>query len=166
MTLGDFLNVCESSQSLILFFLIALPLTTLLAGIFGKGEGHLSPWKYLYMVILYLAVVPGIFAITLNLYLIIFENSSILEANLFTQILPIIVMIVTLWLIKWNVSFNDVPGFDKISGLIMVLTLLISLLWILEKTNVFIISFMPFHYFVLFFILLLIGIRFALKKVF
>jgi hypothetical protein len=114
MTLGEFLNVCDSSSSLILFFLIALPLTALLAKVFGSGQGHISPWKYLYTILMYLACIPGIFAVTLNLYLFIFEQSSILDANLYTQILPVFSMFLTLWLIRWNVSFDEIPGFYKV----------------------------------------------------
>ncbi len=164
MTLGDFLNVCDQSNSIILFFLIALPLTAFFAGIFGKGEGYKSPWKYLYMILLYLACVPGIFAFTLNIYLMVFEHKSILDANIYTQILPVIMMIVTLWLIKWNIDYDQIPGFNKIGGLILVLTILISFLWVIEKTNIYVISFMPFHYFIIFFILVLIAIRFAIKR--
>ena len=87
-----------------------------------------------------------------------------MDANLYTQILPVFSMFTTLWLIRWNVAFDEIPGFGKLGSLILVLTVLISLLWVLEKTNIFIISFMPFHYFVIFFILVLILLRFGLKK--
>lgn len=166
MTLGDFLNLCDQSNVLILFFLIAMPLTALLAGVFGKGEGHTSPWKYLYMVVMYMVCIPGIFAITLNVYLIVIEGRSILDANMFTQILPVVCMFLTLRLIRWNVPFDKVPGFGKLGGLILVLTLIISLLWILEKTNIFVISIMPFSYFIILFVVILIGLRFGLKRMF
>ena len=166
MTLGEFLNVCESSSALILFFAIALPLTAFLSKLFGNGQGHKSPWKYLYAGLMYFACIPGIFALTLNLYLLIFEKGSILEANIYTQILPVLVMVVTLWLIKWNVEFDDIPGFGKLGSLILVLTVLISILFILEKTHIFVISFIPFHYFIVVFILMLVILRIGMKRLF
>lgn len=166
MTLGEFLNVCDQSGSIILFYFTAIPLVAALAWGFGRGEGHLSPWKYLYTALIYLACVPGIFAVTLNVYLFFFERTSILNANLYTQILPILSMLVTLWIIRRNVDFDDIPGFNKIGSLFLLLILLFAFLWVLEKTQLFVISFMPFHFFILLFAAALISIRLTLKKMF
>ena len=61
MTLGQFFEAVSLEPSIVLFYFFALPFTAFLASIFGKGEGHLSPWKYLYTVLVYLACVPGVF---------------------------------------------------------------------------------------------------------
>ncbi len=143
-----------------------MPLTALLAYIFGKGEGSISPWKYLYSFLVYLVCIPGIAAIVLNLYLVLIEKQSLLDLNLYTQILPIISMIVTLLLIRKNVSFDDIPGFHKISALIWILMALMALLWVCEKTHIFVISFMPFHYFIILLIVLLGLIHFGTKRFF
>jgi hypothetical protein len=112
----------------------------------------------------YFACIPGIFALTLNAYMFLFERQPVLETNLYTQILPILCMLVTLWLIKKNVSLNDVPGFDKIGSLFFIITVLISMMWILEKTHIFVFTYMPFYQFILFFIGFLVLIRFAWSK--
>lgn len=164
MTLGDFFNSVSEQPEIVLFYFFALPFTAFLATIFGKGEGHLSPWKYLYTVLIYFACIPGIFALTLNAYMFLFERQPIMNTNLFTQILPILCMLVTLWLIKRNVSLNDVPGFDKIGNLFFIINVLISMMWILEKTNIFVFTFMPFYQFILFFIGFLVLIRVAWLK--
>jgi hypothetical protein len=144
MTLGDFFNICAENPAVLIFYALALPLTALLALMFGRGEGHLSPWKYLYSVLIYLACIPGIFAITLSLYLFLFEQHSILDTNVYTQILPVLSMIATVLLIRKNVSLDKVPGFGKLSGLLMVLFAVIVLLWILDRMRIFAITFIPF----------------------
>mgnify|MGYP000991532616 FL=1 len=144
MTLGQFFEVVSQNPSIVIFYFVALPVTALLAMLFGKGEGHLSPWKYLYTVLVYLACIPGIFAITLNAYMFLFERQPVMQTNIFTQIAPVICMLITLWLIKQNVSLNDVPGFDKIGSLFFIITVLISMMWILEKTHIFVFTYMPF----------------------
>ena len=118
----------------------------------------------MYTVLVYLTSIPGIFAITLSVYLFIFERQSILETNIFTQIVPIISMVVTLWLIRRNVSFEEIPGFDKLGGLIMIIAAIIIILWIIEKTHIFAITIIPFYFFVILFIVLLILIRFGWQK--
>ena len=159
MTLGQFFETVSKEPSIVLFYFFALPFTAFLASIFGKNEGHLSPWKYLYTVLVYLACIPGIFAVTFNAYTFLFERQPIMQMNMMTQLLPILCMLITLWLIKKNVSLNDVPGFDKIGSLVFILTVLIIMMWILEKTHIFVFTFMPFYQFVLFFVGFLILIR-------
>lgn len=166
MTLGEFFKYCSAHPSNLIVFFTALPVLALLSLIFGKNEGHLSPWKYLYSGLVYLSSLPGIFAITLSIYMFFFERGSIMNANMYTQILPILSMILTLWLIGRNVDFDSVPGFDKIGSLIFFMTILILIMWILEKTNILVITFMPFGQFLIFLIGILIVLRFGLKKVF
>ncbi len=164
MTLGEFLNALSNNPTIICFLFVAVPLTALLASIFGKNEGAKSPWKELYTILVYLTSIPGIFAIILNVYLFLFERQPIMETNIFTQILPILSMAITLWLVNRNVSFEDIPGFDKLGGLIMILSAIIIFMWILEKTHIFAITIVPFYYFIILFIVLLILIRFGWKK--
>ncbi|MBK8826843.1 MAG: hypothetical protein IPO26_09060 [Saprospiraceae bacterium] len=164
MTLGQFFETVSNQPNIVLFYFFALPFTAFLSIIFGKNEGHLSPWKYLYTVLVYGACIPGIFALTLNAYLFLFERQPIMQMNMFTQILPILCMLITLWLIKRNVSLNDVPGFDKIGSLFFIITVVISMMWILEKTNIFVFTFLPFYQFILLFIGFLVLIRIAWSR--
>lgn len=164
MTLGDFFNYIGNNPTMFLFFYFALPITAGLSILFGKGEGHLSPWKYLYSVLIYLSAIPGIFAITLNVYLFLFERQSIMQANLYTQVIPVIIMFATFFLVRKNVSFDDIPGFGKISGLICIITALIILMWILEKTHIFVITILPFSAFAILFFVLLAAMALGWKR--
>ena len=163
MTLGDFFKICSEHPAILLFYMIAVPLTATLAGILGKKEGHTSPWRDLYSVLVYLTCIPGIFAITLSIYLFLFEHKSVLETNIYTQIIPILSMAITLMIIKRNVSLDDVPGFGKLSGLLLVITAVIVLLWILDRMRIFAITFVPFIWVIVLFLLIMlvaiIGIR-------
>lgn len=164
MTLGEFFEWISSKPILILVYFIGIPLIALLAGVFSKNEGHLSPWKYLYSTLIYLVAIPGIFAVTLSIYLFLFERRSIMDTNLYTQILPILSMVATILLIKKQVSLDLVPGFDKISGLIMIIASIMALMWIIDKTHIYSITFMPFYVVVLILITGFIVIRLGLRK--
>jgi len=165
MTLGDFFKALSDNPSIVCFLFVAIPLTALLASFFGKDEGAKSPWRELYTFLVYATSIPGIFAITLNIYLFLFERQSIMETNIFTQIFPIISMAITLWLVRRNVSFDEIPGFDKLGGLIIIITALIIFMWFIEKLEIYVITFVPFSYFIILFVILLIVIRFGWKKV-
>lgn len=164
MTLHDLLEYLSSNPFWIIAYFSLIPFTALLAGWLGSGEGHLSPWNYLYSALIYLVAVPGIFAVTLSIYLFLFERRSIMDIGVFTQILPIFSMVGTFVLIRRNVSFDDVPGFDKISGLLMIIAATLTLMWVADRTHIIFFSYMPFYYALIIFILLLVVIRFGWSK--
>ena len=166
MTLQDLFDYLSANPFFIFAYFLGIPLTALIAGWLGKGEGHISPWKYLYACLIYLICVPGIFAITLNVYLFLFESGSILQTNLITQILPIASMILTLWLIRRNVDLDNIPGFDKLSGLVMMISAVLIIMWIIDRTHILIFSSLKIQYLLGAFIALLIMIRFGWSRFF
>ena len=155
MTLQQLIDRLGDNPQLILIYFSALPLVAFLAGIMGRNEGHLAPWKYLYAMLVYLACIPGIFAVALNVYLFLFERRSIFEFDVYTQILPFFVMLLTLWLIRRNVSFDYIPGFGKISGLVLMIFATISVMWIVDRTRIVVFSYLRFEYVLVLFLGLL-----------
>jgi hypothetical protein len=164
MTLGQFFEICSTQQEMVLMYFALLPLTAALAKWFGKGEGHLVPWNYLYTFLIYAVCIPGIFSITLSIYRFLFERGSIMDANIYTQILPILSMFLTLGLVKSNISLDLVPGFGKISSLLSMIAIILIAMWVLEKTNVYVFTFMPFYQFLFLLIVIFIVIRYLFKK--
>jgi len=155
MTLREFFALLANNPELLIFFFIACPLTALLASWLGRGEGHISPWKYMYSTLVYLICIPGIFAVTLNIYLFLFERQSIFEWDIWTQILPVISMIATLLLIRKNVSFDMIPGFGKIHGLMLMIGAVLVLMWLVDRTHIIAFSYIPFYQVILGFLVLL-----------
>jgi len=164
MTLGEFFTWTGENPVLLLSYFIGIPLIALLAGVFSKGEGHLSPWKYLYSALIYLVSIPGIFAVTLSIYLFLFERRSIMDTNLYTQVLPVLSMVATILIIKKQVSLDLVPGFDKISGLILIIASMMVIMWIIDKTHIYAITFMPFYVVVLILLAGFFVIRLGLRR--
>ncbi len=146
MTLQAFFDLLANNPVLILGYFLLLPFTAMLAGFMGKGEGHLSPWKYLYATLIYLVAIPGIFAITLNVYFFLFERRSILSTDIYTQILPILSMVLTFWLISRNVELKQVPGFGKLSGLLFIIAAALMLMWVFDRLRILVFTMMPFYY--------------------
>jgi hypothetical protein len=168
MTLKAFFEQLANQPYLILSFFLLIPFTAFLAGVMGKNEGHISPWKYLYSTLVYLVCVPGIFAVTLNIYFFLFEKQPIMNTDVFTQILPIVSMVATLLIVRNNVAYDEIPGFGKLSGMMMMIFATLVLMWGLDRTDIRIVAFtyMPFYYVILIFIALLIAFRVGMKRVF
>lgn len=145
MTLGEFFEMCGNNPKLLLGYFILIPLIAMLALLFSKGQGHQSPWKYLYSVLIYLVCIPGIFAVTLSIYFFLFERRPIMETNIITQLLPIVSMLTTILLIRKQVDLDKVPGFDRLSGLITIIGILMIVMWVIDKTHIYSITIMPFY---------------------
>ena len=164
MTLQECFNLLAANPAIIIFFFAAVPLTAVLSGELDRGEGHVTPWKYLYSTLVYLVTIPGIFAVTLTLYLIVFEGRSILKIDIYTQILPIVSMLLTLWVIRRNVDLDLIPGFEKLSGLMIVILALMIIFWVLDKTRIVAFTHFPFYYIVILFVGLVLLAVFGLHK--
>ena len=117
MTLRDIFDHVSANPSLLLWFLLSIPLLAFVTSIWQDPNTppQQSQTRYIYAVLAYAAAIPGIFAFTLNLYTFLFERQSIWTMNLVTQVLPIITMVITLMIIKRSIPFEYVPAFGKLS---------------------------------------------------
>jgi hypothetical protein len=159
MTLGDFFTAASDQPVYIIFFFVMIPLTALLTGWLAKDEGEDSPWKYLYSAFLYLTCVPGIFAISLQIYLFLFERRSVFDMNVLLEILPVLSMLATILIVRKNVNIDRIPGFDKLSGLVMMIVAALAIMWFVDRTRIYMISFLPIQTVLLIFAGLLLMIR-------
>jgi hypothetical protein len=166
MTLQEFFNLLGENPIYVVFFFFIIPFAAFMAGILGRGEGHLAPWKYLYSVLIYLVSIPGVFAVFLFLYQFFFDRKSIMQADVLMEILPVLSMVITLLIIKGNVNLDYIPGFGKLSGLILMITAVMAVFWILDRTRIWVVSFVRFEYIILLFVGLLLIIRFGWKRLF
>jgi hypothetical protein len=165
MTLRELFDYLDANPLSVVAYFALLLFTALLAGLLGRGEGHLSPWKYLYSALVYLVCVPGIFAASLAVYLFLFENGgSIFNVNLLTQVLPVAAMLVTLGVIRRNVSFGEIPGFGRLTDLIMTIFSVFVLMYFLNRLHLVAWVYVPVQWLLLIVIGLLLIVRFGLKR--
>lgn len=139
MTGRDITELCGSHPIVFSGVLVAVPVLCLLLGlIHGKGRGSLSPWKYLYAGMVYAACIPGIFSAVLICYTLFFTRENLLDVNLLVYFLPVISMTVTLVFISRNVPFDDVPGFDRLWGLMILIGATFVIALAIQKTRLWI----------------------------
>lgn len=165
MTLRELFDYLNANPVMVVGYFLLILITALLAGIMGRGEGHLSPWKYLYSAIVYLVCVPGIFATALAVYLFLFEQGgSIFNLNLLTQVLPIGAMLATLAVVRRNVAFGYIPGFGKLTDLIMTIVTVFVLMYFLNRLHLVAWVYVPVQWLILIVAGLLLIVRFGLKR--
>ena len=138
MTLRELIQTAGSHPLPVAGTLVALPVLAWLVGVLHReGEGRNAPWKYGYAALVYLACIPGMFAAVLTAYAMFFQNENLLDANLLVYLLPLASMGATLVAIRKRVAFDDVPGFDRLSGLMVLLAGSFGLALALHKTRLF-----------------------------
>ena len=67
---------------------------------------------------------------------------------------------------KRYIDLDDVPGFGKLTGLIMMISVILILLWVLQKTRIIVFSYLPFYYVLLIVIGLIFIFRFGMRRIF
>ncbi len=135
MTGRELVDLAARSPLLLVALALVPPLLVpLLAFIHGRGRGAESPWRYVYAVFVYAVCVPGIGAAVLTAYTLFFTGENLLDKNLLVYLLPVVSMGVSLALIAKNVSFDQVPGFDRLSGLMVLIGVTFALVLAIRKT--------------------------------
>jgi hypothetical protein len=165
MTLQQLFDFLGENPLYITGYFILIPLVALMANWVCSGEGHLTPWKYLYSVLIFAACVPGIFSVALSVYFFLFQRGNILGTNILTQVLPVLSMAFTITTIRRNVALEYIPGSERISSLMLLIGSVLVLMYIIDKTRIIVWVNVPVGYFLLILIGLILAIRFASKKV-
>ncbi len=165
MTLRDFFDYLGEHPFVLVAYFLVIPLTAMLAGWISRGEGHLSPWKYLYSFLVYAVCIPGIFSVTLSIYLFLFERGgSILNTNILTQVMPVVSMFLTLAVIRRNAPFEHIPGFGKLSSLMMTIGAVFMLMYLLDRTHLIAFVRVPVQYLLLIVVGMLLVLRYGFRQ--
>jgi hypothetical protein len=159
MTLGELFRFLGENPTYITAYFLMVPILALIANWISIGEGHQSPWKYLYAVLVFAACVPGVFSVGLSVYHFLFERGSIMNTNVLTQILPVLSMAITISIIRRNVPLSYIPGSERISSLMLLIGATLVLMYIIVLVNV------PVGAFLLILVGLLVLMRYASKKI-
>jgi hypothetical protein len=122
---------------LVVLFLLPPIVVWLMRFLHPRDGGGKAPWRYVYSVLVYLACVPGMLAAVVTAYMLFFTRENLLDVNLLVYFLPVVSMVATLLLMRGSVSFDEVPGFDRLSGLMVMLAVSFGIALALQKTGIF-----------------------------
>jgi hypothetical protein len=164
MTLREFFDFLGTHPFVVLAYFLVIPATAMWTGWISRDAGGQTPWKQLYSALIYLVCVPGVLAAALGVYFFLFERGSIMDLNVLLQILPIVSMILTLLIIRRNVAFEQIPGFEKISSLIMMICAVFALMYLVDRTHIIAWVNVPVQYFLFIVVGLLLLFRFGMKR--
>ena len=137
MTLRQLLEWFSQYPWVLAGLLLIPPLLVLILGFMhGRRRGGQSPWRYLYALLIYVASIPGMGAAVVTTYAMVFAHESLMDMNLMVSVLPVISMALTLYLANRTVDFQEVPGFDRLFGLMVTLAITFVLVLGISKTRI------------------------------
>ena len=167
MTFRNLSDYAAAQPGMVAFFLLLIPVSTVVLNrVAGATAPEIWRWRYLYAALVYAACIPGMFAVTLAIYLFLFERQSVWAMNLVLQVLPVLTMIATLMLIRRKLPFQYIPGFGRLSSFLTLIVALIGVLWFMDRLRLVAFTYVPFGYVVGGFVALLLLIRFAWSRIF
>lgn len=146
MTLKDCFDLVATQPEYLLAFFSAIPLTALFFNLLNRNKAHLAPWRYVYSTLIYLVSLPGIFSIAFTIYLFLFERRSILQSDVYVQIVPVVSIIVTLWIVRAKTRLAYIPGVGRLFGLIAMILASFAIMWMIDRTRIIAFTYIPFHY--------------------
>lgn len=167
MTLQDIFDSLRLNPTPLVFLLLAVPSIVLLMNMWaGQTAEEIYRWRYVYSIMVYTATLPGLFILSLNAYLFLFERQSVWSMNLIVQVLPVLTMCLTLWLVKMKIPFQYLPGLGSLSGMMTLAVGLLGIMWLLDRMRLYAFVQVPFVYLVVGFVGLLLLIRYGWTKLF
>ncbi len=146
---------------------VGVPLLTLVCGwLHGRGHGGDAPWRYIYAVLAYLTCVPGLFATVLVVYVFFFTRRDLLDFDPLLLFGPIVSMAVTLLILHHRVSFQRIPGFDRLTAAMLLIGVSLAAALAIQHTYIGILFFASFYHLLFVAAVIYILLRVAFRGVF
>ncbi|GAB1858663.1 hypothetical protein MHTCC0001_35030 [Flavobacteriaceae bacterium MHTCC 0001] len=165
MTIQNIIDWFGENPNIILAYFSALLIICLMGLLFSNSLVFKPPINYIYTVLIYAVSVPGLLALILVLYSLFINKANLLEVNMLAYFLPIGATIVNIIIIKKTVRLDRIPGFDKLSGMFLLIVVTFVVTYILQRLFFGVIFIGSFIHLVVLFVILLVALRYAWKKI-
>ncbi|WBX73571.1 hypothetical protein PG913_12180 [Tenacibaculum pacificus] len=164
MTVYDLINILTTNSGNILNYYILLFVIILIGLLFSNIIRPKSPILYVYSVLIYAVAIPGLLSIILVVYNFFFLRKNLMQLQLVTYYLPIIAMILLFLIIKKTLPLKEIPGFDKLSGLFIILFITFLITYFIQKAIIGVFFIGSFTQLIAIFLVLLVVLKLGWNK--
>lgn len=140
MSVNEFLQYLTQYQFHLAGVFFAIPLFCLLLNMTQQKATERKPVHYVYSTAIFATAIPGLFAGIIVFYSMFFIKANLLNSNVILHFLHIISMAATFLIVGRRVGFDILPGFKKLSGLMILLGVICLVVFFLYRLR-FIIGF-------------------------
>ncbi|WP_108866781.1 hypothetical protein [Aquimarina aquimarini] len=165
MTIQEIISWFANNPNLILGYFAVIIILSLLGLAVVNQRNFKPPINYFYGMLVYAVTIPGLLALIIILYSFFFLKVNLLQVDVLAYFVPVISMFVTLFIINRTVPMSRIPGFDKLSGLFIIVAITFVITYIAQRMffGVFFVG--RFQYLIIFFLALLLILRIAWRKI-
>lgn len=141
MTLNEALSQLSSyTKETAIYFAILILIAVVFSYLY-KPHQRTNYVSYILSTIIYLVSIPGLFSLTLFFYSLLIIKNNLLDLDIVIYYLPIAAMISVFFIIARKADFKDLPGFDRLWGLMLMLFSVYAFIFILFHMRIHIIFF-------------------------
>ncbi len=160
----DLIEHLQAYKTPLIWGMVALPLVSWFGGVLIKKISPKTAANFLSIPV-YLAVLPGICTSVALGYLMFFSRTNILkEVDVLLVGGPIICMVATLFAISRVLCFDRIPGFDRLSGLMITVGVAFGAALFISKLRFFVGFFASFTTLIGLFLVLFAVLMMGLSK--
>jgi len=124
LSFRDVINVLNANTPAVIAVFIAIFLVSTFVAFAGaRVDLTKSPLRFVATGCIYAAGLPGALSSALVLYTLFFRNDDLLDVSLAVYALPLVCMIACHVVMSRKLDLKQVPGFDRLEGLAIVLIL-------------------------------------------
>lgn len=134
MTIQEVIDWFNNNNYFVLAYFLSIIVVSLLVH-FTLTQNNVKQLKYIMSVLIYTVTIPGILCVILLLYTLFFLNGNLLNVNLTSYFLPIISMVLTFIILNKKVHLKDIPGFGKISALMVITFVTFVVIFVLQRSH-------------------------------
>jgi hypothetical protein len=135
VTINDLIRTAGQYPWHVLALFSAPPLFALLTGWIHRtpARGASAPFRHVYSGLIYAVTVPGMLAAVLTGYGLFFLRADLRSVPVLLYFLPIVSMLITWSLIRSRVDLDHVPGFERLSALMVSVALCFALAFAINR---------------------------------
>ncbi|QWX83764.1 hypothetical protein H0I23_15120 [Cellulophaga sp. HaHaR_3_176] len=134
MSIQDLILWFNTNRTYVLYYFAIALILAVICNLILKPK-NVNSIKYIMSAIVYGVCIPGLLAFFLLLYNILFLRQNILELSLVTYFLPIIAMVSVIIILNKKVKMSRLPGFTKLSSLMVMISIAFFILFILQRSH-------------------------------
>ncbi len=138
MSVNELLERLDDYTGWAVCFFAALPLLALFISLLYKRAAKSGFIESVFSAIIYLSAIPGVFACILVFYLLFFTRTNLLNVDIVYSFLPIASMGLVFGIIGKNASFDDLPGFGRLTGLMLLIAIVSGVTLVIYKLRIFV----------------------------
>ncbi|MDE0298940.1 MAG: hypothetical protein OXN17_09930 [Candidatus Poribacteria bacterium] len=138
MSVNELLERLEDYTGWAVCFFAALPIIALIVSFVYKRVARRKLIESVFSAIIYVSAVPGVFACILIFYLLFFTGTNLLNINIVSSFLPIVSMGLVFGIIGKNSNFDDLPGFGRLTGLMLLIAIVSCVTLAIYKLRIFV----------------------------